>query len=76
MSLAKHLEQAAERYEIAASRIAEARTRQRTLENLAEWLDALTELSLASADLQRFNNESIHEKLHAIAGRLKVEDEL
>jgi hypothetical protein len=76
MSLAKQLDQAAERFEVASSRIAEVRSKPPTQENVLEWLATLTELALASADIQRFANESIHEKLHALAGRLKVEDVL
>jgi hypothetical protein len=34
------------------------------------WLEALTAYCEALADIQTYNNESIHEKLHELAGRV------
>ncbi|HLK10774.1 MAG TPA: hypothetical protein VKW76_05300 [Candidatus Binatia bacterium] len=73
MSLPKHLEEAARRLEDASSRIEAARAKPPTPASLQDWLVALTEYCTALSDIQRLDNESIHEKLHAIAGRLGVE---
>lgn len=73
MSLPKHLEEAAREMEEASFRIDEVRAKPLTLEGLRDWLAALTDYSVAMSDLQRFNNESIHEKLHALAGRVGLE---
>lgn len=73
MALPKLLEEAAARLEEAAYRIHEVRTQSPTIPTLHEWMSALTEYCLALSDIQRLNNESVHEKLHAIAGRLGVE---
>jgi hypothetical protein len=73
MSLPKHLGEAAKRLEDASFRIDAARVRPPTLASLQAWLAALTDYGQALSDIQRLNNESIHEKLHAIAGRLGVE---
>jgi hypothetical protein len=76
MSLHKHLEEAAERLEEARFGIEDARGKVPTFATLQEWLAALTYYCQALSDIQRLNNESIHEKLHAIAGRLGLEDVL
>jgi hypothetical protein len=76
MSLPRHLEEAAGRLEQARFAIEEARAALPTLASLQAWLGALTEYCEALSDIQRLTNESIHEKLHAIAGRLGVEDVL
>ena len=73
MALPKHLEEAAERLKEASFRIDEARAKPLGPESLGEWLAALTEYALALAEIQQYNNESIHEKLHALAGRVGLE---
>jgi hypothetical protein len=73
MSLPKHLEAAAKRLEDASFQIEAARAKPPTLESLRDWLAALTDQVQALSDIQRLNNESIHEKLHAIAGPLGIE---
>lgn len=70
MALPKHLEEAADRLEDAQLRIEAAQGRSRSLESLGDWLAALTDFSTALADVQRYANESIHEKLHEIGARL------
>jgi hypothetical protein len=70
MSLPKHLEDAVARLKEASFRIDRARAKPLTLENQKEWLVALTDFSSALSDIQEYNNESIHEKLHEIAGRI------
>ena len=70
MSLPKHLEDAVARLKEALFRIEQARAKPLTLENQRDWLNALTDFSLALSDIHEYNNESIHEKLHEIAGRL------
>ena len=70
MSLPKHLENAVARLNEASVRIEQARAKPLTLENQRDWLNALTDFSLALSDIHEYNNESIHEKLHEIAGRL------
>lgn len=74
MTIAKHIEAAVERFEDAQARIDEARAKPPTLENLQTWLEALTNASRALADIQSFNNEAVHEKLHAFADRLGTEE--
>jgi hypothetical protein len=72
MSLAKLLENAADRLEEAAARIEQARSKPATTANQAEWLAALTDYTRARADIQAYNNESVHEKLQEIAGRARL----
>lgn len=69
MSLGKQLEQAAGRLKEAARRIQQAREKPASVESQQEWLAALTDYVTALSDIQEFNNESVHEKLHALAGR-------
>jgi hypothetical protein len=72
MAVPKHVDEAAAHLKAASTRIAAARRKPATLDNLAQWLAALTDFSQALADIQSFNNESIHEKLHELAGRAGV----
>ena len=76
MPLPKHLAEAATRLEEASARIDAARASTPTIDSLAAWLAALTDQVQALADVQRYDDESIHEKLHALAGRLKLDDVL
>lgn len=69
MSLGKQLEQAAVRLKEAARRIEQARAKPASVESQQEWLAALTDYTTALSDIQEFNNESLHEKLHALSGR-------
>ncbi len=69
MAVPKHLNEAVARLKEASTRIDAARTERLTLESVGEWLAALTDFCLALSDVQSFNNESVHEKLHALAGR-------
>ena len=69
MAVPKHLEQAVARLKDASVRIEAARAQPVTLETLQAWLVALTDFSSALSDIQAFNNESVHEKLHELAGR-------
>ena len=73
MSLPQHLDEAASRLEAAAARIELARAAKPTLETMRDWLEALTAYVESLSDIQRFTSESIHEKLHELAGRLRVE---
>ncbi len=74
MSLQHQLEKAADRLEMAGAQVADLRSRGVTAEDDArEWLEALSEMVLALSDIQALNNESVHEKLHAIASRVGVE---
>lgn len=70
MSLPKHLDEAVSRLKEASLRIEQARAKPVMLENQQEWLAALTDFAMALSEIHEFNNESIHEKLHEIAGRL------
>lgn len=74
MSLAKLIENAAERLHVASVRIADARMKPATPANLAEWLEALTDFSLALSDIATYNNESVHEKIQEISRRAKLGD--
>ncbi|WP_447976671.1 hypothetical protein [Candidatus Nitrospira bockiana] len=70
MAVPKHLEEAVENLKLAAARIEIARGKPATMESLKEWLAALTDYSTALSDIQEYNNESIHEKLHELAARV------
>ena len=72
MALPKQLEAAAARLEEATWRIDQARNKPLSLESLQEWLNALTDFSLAQSEIHQLNNESIHEKLHALAGEVHL----
>ena len=68
MTVSRHLEQAAARLQEAEAQIARVREDPATLENQRAWLEALTIYAKALADIHTYNNESIHEKLHELAG--------
>lgn len=68
MSVSRHLEEAAERLRQASALIVQIRTGPVTCENQNLWLAALTDYCQALADIQTYNNESVHEKLHELAG--------
>lgn len=70
MSLPKHLDEAVVRLKEASWRIDQARAKPTTMENLQEWLAALTDYSLALSEVHELSTESIHEKLHEIAHRV------
>lgn len=70
MTVSRHVEEAAEKLREAQRQIALAREAPPTSENLKVWLEALTAYCEALADIQAYNNESVHEKLHALAGRM------
>jgi hypothetical protein len=72
MSLPKHIEEAVERLKQASYRIDEARAKPAGLEATNEWLSALTDYATSLCDIHLLNNESIHEKLHEIAERVKL----
>ncbi len=72
MALPKQLEEAATRLEEATWRIDQARNKPLSLESLQEWLKALTDFSLAQSEIHQLNNESIHEKLHELAGQVHL----
>jgi hypothetical protein len=68
MTVSRHLEEAAERLRQASVLIGQVRNGPVTCENQNQWLSALTDYCQALADIQTYNNESIHEKLHELAG--------
>jgi hypothetical protein len=72
MTLPKHLEEAAARLEEASWRIDQARKKPFSLESQQEWLNALTDYSFALSEIQQLTNESVHEKLHELAGRVRL----
>jgi hypothetical protein len=72
MALPKHVDDAADRLHEAFARIEEARAKPTSQESLREWLAALTDYSQALMDLHEFTNESVHEKLHMLAGLLNM----
>jgi hypothetical protein len=72
MSVAKHLAAAATKLKEASFRIDEARQGPVTCENQKVWLEALTDNCPALSEVQSYNNESVHEKLHELAGRTGV----
>lgn len=70
MSLKQLLESATAKMEEASARIQQARAEPASIENLRTWLDALTDYTTALAEIQSYNNESVHEKLHDLAGKM------
>jgi hypothetical protein len=72
MSVPKHLAEAAAKLKEASFRIDEARHGPLTCENQKVWLEALTDYCLALSELQSYSSESVHEKLHELAGRAGV----
>jgi hypothetical protein len=70
MTVSRHVEEAAGKLKEAQRQIALAREGPVTCENQQIWLEALTAYCQALADIHTFNNESIHEKLHELAGLL------
>ncbi len=73
MAVPKHLEEAAKKLDAAMYRIDQAREQPFGPESQREWLEGLTEFCFALSDIQEFNNESVHEKLHELAGNLGPE---
>jgi hypothetical protein len=72
MALPRHVDDAADRLHEAFARIEAARAGPTTPESLREWLNALTDYAQALMDLHEFTNESVHEKLHVLAGLLNL----
>ena len=72
MPVPRLLDEAASRMETASRRVEEARARRASAKREREWLEALTDFVVALADVQRFSNESVHEKLHELAARIGV----
>ncbi len=72
MTVPKHLEDAVAKLKEAEFRIDEARRGPVTCDNQKVWLEALTDYCLALSEVQAYNNESLHEKLHELAGRAGV----
>jgi len=70
MTVPRHLEEAAQRLKEASLRIEQVREGTETCENKKVWLEALTAYCRALGDLQAYNNESIHEKLHELAAKM------
>ncbi len=70
MSVPKHLDESVAQLREASARMDAARQQSLSLESLREWLQALTDFTSALSDIQSFNNESVHEKLHDLAARV------
>jgi hypothetical protein len=70
MTVPKHLNEAAAKLKEASFRIDEARQGPLTCENQKLWLEALTDYCVALSEVQAYCNESVHEKLHELAGRM------
>lgn len=70
MTVPRHLEVAAAKLKEAEFRIEEARQGPTTCENQKLWLEALTDYCAALSEIQAYCNESVHEKLHALAGHI------
>jgi hypothetical protein len=68
MTVSRHVEEAVGKLKEAERQIALAREGPATCENQRVWLEALTAYCQALADIHTYNNESIHEKLHELAG--------
>ena len=70
MTVPKHLDEAASKMKDALFRIDEARQGPATCDNQKVWLEALTDYCVALSEVQTYCNESVHEKLHELAGRM------
>jgi len=73
MTASKQLDLAARKMDEAMARINEARAQPFSEQSQREWLEGLTDFCFALSDAQEFNNESVHEKLHEIAGGVGAE---
>ncbi len=74
MPIPKHLDAAVARLKAASLQIDEVRTKPTSMDALQQWLAALTDFCLALSDIHAFSNESIHEKLHELAGRIGLHE--
>jgi len=74
MPIPKHLDEAVVRLKAASARIDAARAQPASVASLQEWLTALTDFCRALSDIQSFTNESVHEKLHELAGRVGLRE--
>lgn len=74
MAVPHHLDDAVERLRDASLRIETARARPTSPESLREWLEALTDYVQALSEAHEYTNESIHEKLHALAGAMGLKE--
>ena len=70
MAVSRHLGEAAERLEEARARIELARAGDGGLTR--QWLEAVTDYLFALSDIQRFANESVHEKLHELGAHVGI----
>ncbi len=70
MTVSRHLEEAAHRLKEARLQIDLVPEGPATCENQKVWLEALTAYCQALGNIQSYNNESIHEKLHELAAKL------
>lgn len=70
MTVSRHVTEAAEKLQEAARQIALAREGPDTCENQRAWLEALAKYCEALADIEAYNNESVHEKLHSLAWKM------
>ncbi|MFO0706400.1 MAG: hypothetical protein U0412_06065 [Nitrospira sp.] len=70
MTVPRHLDEAAGKMKEALFRIEAARQSAATCENQKVWLEALTDYCVALSEVQTYCNESVHEKLHELAGRM------
>jgi len=74
MPLPKHLDDAVARLKAASLQIDAARAKPTSMDALQQWLAALTDFCQALSDIQVFTNESVHEKLHELAGRVGLHE--
>lgn len=72
MSISKHLAEAISQLELASIRIEAASSSALDVAAIREWLSALTAYVHALADIQTYQNESVHEKLQLLARRAGV----
>ncbi|MGQ0667015.1 MAG: hypothetical protein ACT4O4_08275 [Nitrospiraceae bacterium] len=68
MTVSRHVAEAVGKLKEAERQITLAREGPATCESQRVWLEALTAYCQALADIQTYNNESTHEKLHELAG--------
>jgi hypothetical protein len=73
MTLPEHLHQAMDKLEAASERIELAKGQSVSLETLRDWLSALTDFTLALAEVHEFDREEIDKFMHEMAGRVGLE---
>ena len=74
MAIPRHLEEAVARLQASQTIIHQMRTKKTIPEDVRRWLEALSDACAAITDIESYNNESVHEKLHRLADHMRLKD--